>query len=174
MYAVTVETPRPEQGRHTHLLSYIWKLATRGGKEHFMYAVTVETLRSGQARHAHISSYRGNLKNVYACVLQYRSGARSYRENPNNVYVRILYSRISARRTFTYLKWQPQLVVSVTYHPRVRTTKFYVLSFPAIWWRSMKIQCGSVTETYSVTVYIRWLTACWGQNVEAFEGKATT
>jgi hypothetical protein len=36
MYAVTVEPPRPEQGRHTHLLSYIWNLATRGGKEHFM------------------------------------------------------------------------------------------------------------------------------------------
>jgi hypothetical protein len=40
-----------------------------------MYAITVETPRSGQARHAHLSSYRGNLKNVYACVLQYRSGA---------------------------------------------------------------------------------------------------
>jgi hypothetical protein len=65
-----------------------------------MYAVTVETPRSGQARHAHLSSYRGNLKNVNACVLQYRSGARSYGENPN-VYVYILYCRISARRTFT-------------------------------------------------------------------------
>jgi hypothetical protein len=51
-----------------------------------MYVVTVDTTRSGQVRHAHLSSYRGNLKNVYACVLQYRSGARSYRENPNNVY----------------------------------------------------------------------------------------
>jgi hypothetical protein len=66
-----------------------------------MYAVTVETQRSGQARQAHLSSYRGNLKNVYACVLQYRSGARRYGENPNNVYVCILYCRISARRTFT-------------------------------------------------------------------------
>jgi hypothetical protein len=101
MYAVNVETPRPQQGRHIHLLSYNWNLATRGGKEHFMYAVTVETPRSGQERHAHLSSYRGNLKNVYACVLQYRSGARSYGENPNNVYVCILYCRISARRTFT-------------------------------------------------------------------------
>jgi hypothetical protein len=44
IYAVTVETPRPEQGRHAHLLSYICNLATRGGKEHFMYAVPVETL----------------------------------------------------------------------------------------------------------------------------------
>jgi hypothetical protein len=69
---------------------------------------------------------------VYACVLKYRSGARSYGGNLNNVYVCILYSRISARRTFTQLKWQPQLVVSVTYHPRVRRTKFYVLSSPAI------------------------------------------
>jgi hypothetical protein len=92
---------------------------------------------------------------VYACVLQYRSGSRSYSENLNNVYVFILYCRISARRTFTQLKWQRQLVVSVTYHPRVRRTKFYVLSFPALWWRSMKLQCGSVTETDSVTVYIR-------------------
>jgi hypothetical protein len=52
MYAVTVETPRPEQGRHTHLLSYIWNLATRGGKAHFMYAVTVETpaIQAGKAR----------------------------------------------------------------------------------------------------------------------------
>jgi hypothetical protein len=66
-----------------------------------MYAVTVETSRSGQARHAHLSSYRGNLKNVYACVLQYRSGARIYGENANNVYLCILYCRISARRTFT-------------------------------------------------------------------------
>jgi hypothetical protein len=31
-----VETPQPNQGRHAHLLSYIWNLATRGGKEHFM------------------------------------------------------------------------------------------------------------------------------------------
>jgi hypothetical protein len=60
-----VETPRPEQGRHIHLLSYLSNLATRGGKEHFMYAVTVETPGSVQARHAHLSSYRGNLKNVY-------------------------------------------------------------------------------------------------------------
>jgi hypothetical protein len=94
--------------------------------------------------------------NVYACVLQYRSGAHSYRENANNVYVCILYCRISARRTFTNLKWQPQLVVSVTYPPRICRIKFYVLSFPAIWWQSMKLQCGSVTETDSVTVYIRW------------------
>jgi hypothetical protein len=56
-----------------------------------MYAVTVETPRPEQARHAHLSSYRGNLKSVYACVLQYRSGARSYGENPNNVYVYIYY-----------------------------------------------------------------------------------
>jgi hypothetical protein len=120
-----------------------------------MYAVTVETQRSGQARHAHLSSYRGNLKNVYACVLQYRSRARSYRENPNDVYVCILYCHISALRTFTLLKWQPQLVVSATYHPRVRRTKVYVLSFPAIWWQSVKLQCGSVTETDCITVYIR-------------------
>jgi hypothetical protein len=66
-----------------------------------MYAVTVETPRSRQARHAHLSSYRGNLKNVYACVLQYRSGARSYGENPNNAYVYVLYCRISVRRTLT-------------------------------------------------------------------------
>jgi hypothetical protein len=46
--------------------------------------------------------------------------------------------------------------VSVTYHPRVRRTKFYVLSFPAIWWPSVKLQCGSVTQNDSVTVYIRW------------------
>jgi hypothetical protein len=72
------------------------------------------------------------------------------------MYVCILYCRISARRTFTQLKWQPQLVVSVTYHLRIRQTKVYVLPFPAIWWRSMKLQCGSVTETDSVTVYIRW------------------
>jgi hypothetical protein len=121
-----------------------------------MYAVTVENPRSGQARHAHLSSYRGNLNNVYACVLQYRSGVRSYGENPSNVYVCKLYCRISARRTFTQLKWQPKLVVSLTYHPRVRQTKFYVLSFPVIWWQSMKLPCGSVTETDSVTVYIGW------------------
>jgi hypothetical protein len=36
IYAVTVETPRPEQERPTRLLSYIWNLATPGGKEHFM------------------------------------------------------------------------------------------------------------------------------------------
>jgi hypothetical protein len=66
-----------------------------------MYAVTVETPRSRQAGHAHLSSYRGNLKNVYACVLQYRSVSHSYSENQNNVYVCILYCRISAQRTFT-------------------------------------------------------------------------
>jgi hypothetical protein len=52
-----------------------------------MYAVTVETPRSEQARHAHLSSHRGNMKNVYACLLKYHSGARSYCENPNNEYV---------------------------------------------------------------------------------------
>jgi hypothetical protein len=66
-----------------------------------MYAVTVETPQPEQGRHTHLSSYRGNLKNVYACVLQYRSGARSYGENPNNMYVCMSYSRISAGRTFT-------------------------------------------------------------------------
>jgi hypothetical protein len=50
-----------------------------------MYAVTVETPQSGQARHAHLSSYRGNLKNVYACIIQYLSGAGSYGEKPNNI-----------------------------------------------------------------------------------------
>jgi hypothetical protein len=92
---------RPGQDRDKHLRIYRGIPATRGDKEHFMYAVTVETPRSGQASHAHLSSYRGNLKNVYACVLQNSSGARSYRENPNNVYVCILYCRISARRTST-------------------------------------------------------------------------
>jgi hypothetical protein len=120
-----------------------------------MCAVTVETPRHEQARHAHLSTYRGNLKNVYACVLQYRSGARSYGETPNNMYVYILYPCISARGNFTQLKWLPQIVVSVTYHRCVRPTKFYVLSFPAILWQSMELQCGSVTETDSVTVYIR-------------------
>jgi hypothetical protein len=139
-----------------------------------MYAVTVETPRSGQARHAHLSSYRGKLKNVYACVIQYRSGVRGYGKNTNNVYAYILYCLISARRTFTQLKWQTQLVVSVTYHPRVRRTKFYVLSFPVIWWRPMKLYCGSVTETDSVTVYIRRVYCLLKAKVEAFEGKATT
>jgi hypothetical protein len=139
-----------------------------------MYAVTVETPRSGQARHAHLSAYRGILKNVYACVLQYSSGARSYGENPNNAYVCIIHSRICVWRTFTYLKWQPQLVVSVTYHPRVRRTKFCVLPFPAIWWQSMKLQCGSVTDTGSVRVYIRWVYCLLRAKVEAFAGKATT
>jgi hypothetical protein len=69
------------------------------------------------------------------------------------MYVCILYCRISARRTFTQLKWQPQLVVSVTYHPRVRQTKFCVLSFPAIWWRSMKLQYGSMTEWQCYSIY---------------------
>jgi hypothetical protein len=101
IYIFTVESPRPEQGRHAHLLSYIWNLATLGGDEHFIYTVTVETPRSRQARHAHLSSYHGNLKNVYACVLQYRSGARSYGENPNKVYICILYCCISAWWTFT-------------------------------------------------------------------------
>jgi hypothetical protein len=54
------------------------------------------------------------------------------------------------------LTWQPQLVVSVTYHPRFRQTKFYILYFPAIRWRSMELQCESVTENNNATVYIRW------------------
>jgi hypothetical protein len=56
--------------------------------------------------------------------------------------------------------------VSVTYHPRVRQTKFYVLSFPAIWSRFIKIQCGSVTETLNAAVYIRW--AYWLQKAEGW------
>jgi hypothetical protein len=57
MYAVAVETQRPEQGRHTHLRSYIGNLATHECKEHFMYAVTVKTPRSGQARLPHLPIY---------------------------------------------------------------------------------------------------------------------
>jgi hypothetical protein len=53
VYAIAAENPRPEQERHIHLLSYIWNLATRGGKAQFMRAVTVETPQSGQARHTH-------------------------------------------------------------------------------------------------------------------------
>jgi hypothetical protein len=30
IYAVTVETPRPQQGRHTHLFSHLCKFATHG------------------------------------------------------------------------------------------------------------------------------------------------
>jgi hypothetical protein len=61
MYAFTAETPQPKQERHTHLLSYISNLMTRGGKAQFMYVVTVESPRSRQARHIHFSSYHGKL-----------------------------------------------------------------------------------------------------------------
>jgi hypothetical protein len=71
------------------------------------------------------------------------------------VCVCVLYCSISARRTFTYLTWKHQLVMSVTYHPHVRQTKFCVLSFPANWWRSVKLQCGTVTATDNAALYIR-------------------
>jgi hypothetical protein len=54
MYAVTVENPRPEQGRHTHLHSNIWKLVTRWGKEHCTYAITQETPPPQLGRHTHL------------------------------------------------------------------------------------------------------------------------
>jgi hypothetical protein len=38
----------------------------------------------------------------------------------------------------------------------------------------MKLQCGSVPETDSVTVDIRWAYCLLRAKVEAFEGKATT
>jgi hypothetical protein len=69
--------------------------------------------------------------------------------------VMVLAVNVKIRIMCTYVYFT-QLVVSVTYHPRVRRTKVYVLSFPAVWWRSMKLQCGSATETDSVTVYIKW------------------
>jgi hypothetical protein len=38
----------------------------------------------------------------------------------------------------------------------------------------MKLKCGSVTDTDSVTVYIKWAYCLLRAKVEAFEGKATT
>jgi hypothetical protein len=39
----------------------------------------------------------------------------------------------------------------------VKTRRMFMyVCTPAIWWRSMKLQCGSATETDGVTVYIRW------------------
>jgi hypothetical protein len=67
-----------------------------------------------------------------------------------------------------------QLIMSVTYYLRFHWTKFCVLSFPAIWWLSVKLQCGSVTETDVATVYIDGITACRRQNVEEFEEKSTS
>jgi hypothetical protein len=69
MYVVTAETRDP--GRKVRRIS----------------VVTAESSRYGQARHTRLHIYRGNLKNVYTCALQFRSGVRSYRKNPNNVYV---------------------------------------------------------------------------------------
>jgi hypothetical protein len=69
------------------------------------------------------------------------------------IYIYILYCSIRARRPFAYLMWKPQLVVSVTYHPRFRQTKCCALSFPDIWWRCVKLQCMSVTEPDNATVY---------------------
>jgi hypothetical protein len=61
MYAVTVETPRPGQGRHAHLLSDIWNFTTRGGKAQFMYEFSVESPRSKHARQTRFGSYRRKL-----------------------------------------------------------------------------------------------------------------
>jgi hypothetical protein len=33
----------------------------------------------------------------------------------------------------------------VTYHLRIRETEFCVLAYPAVWWRSVELQSGSVT-----------------------------
>jgi hypothetical protein len=67
--------------------------------------------------------------------------------------------------------WQPQFVVSVTYRPRVRQTKFFVLSFPAIWWWSMKLQCGSVTETQCSSVYQMGLLLADGKSLKHLKKK---
>jgi hypothetical protein len=86
MYAVTAETPRPEQERHTHLVSYISNLATSEARHNSctqllwnhrdpgrqgtaVSAVTAENSLCGHARLTRLRSYRRNLKNVYACVL---------------------------------------------------------------------------------------------------------
>jgi hypothetical protein len=55
--------PTTREGKtHTYLLSYIWNLVTRGGKERFMYAVNVEAPRHEQGRHTHLHSYLWNLE----------------------------------------------------------------------------------------------------------------
>jgi hypothetical protein len=70
MYAVTVENPRPEQGRQIHLHNNIWKLTTRGGKEHFICAVTQETPRPELGRHTH---WHTNLWNFATPVVRHSS-----------------------------------------------------------------------------------------------------
>jgi hypothetical protein len=103
-YAVTVETPWPEQGRHTPLLSYIWNLATCGGKAHFMYAVTVETPGPEEARRTHLLSYIWNLATrggkehfMYAVTVETpwfgqarRTHLSIYHGNLKNVYACVL------------------------------------------------------------------------------------
>jgi hypothetical protein len=101
IYVFTVESPQPVGPRHTSCKLLLRKPRDPGRQGTHISVVTTETSPCGQARHTHLRSYCGNLKKVYVCVLQFRSGARSYCENPNNVHVCTLYCRISARRTFT-------------------------------------------------------------------------
>ena len=61
------------------------------------------------------------------------------------VYVRILYCSIIARRTFAYLQWTPQLVLSIIYQLRFREIEFCLVSSPVIWWRSVEFQRIGVT-----------------------------
>jgi hypothetical protein len=134
IYLVTFENLRPVGVRNTSCTQLLRKPHDPGRQGTPISIVTTETSQCGQARHTHLRSYRGNLNNVHASIL---------------------YCSISAQRTFMYLTWTPQLVMSLTYHPHVRQTKFYVLSLPAILWQSVKLLCRSVTETDNATMYIR-------------------
>jgi hypothetical protein len=101
IYLITFETSRPMGQGTVHVSSYCGSPTIRAGKAHaFQYFPRKPRDVSRQGTPIYVVT-RGNLKNVYACVLQFRSGVRSYRENPNNVYLCILYYRISTWRTFT-------------------------------------------------------------------------
>jgi hypothetical protein len=56
MYAVTVETLRPEQGRRTHLLSYHWNVMIHGARQvHVRSYCRSPTIWAG--RHTHLLSH---------------------------------------------------------------------------------------------------------------------
>jgi hypothetical protein len=72
VYVFTVVSQQPVGARHTSCTQLLWKPHGPSNEDTHIYIVTFEPREKplpGQARQAHLSSYRGNLKNVYACVL---------------------------------------------------------------------------------------------------------
>ena len=111
IYVVAMEISPRIAARHTLCVYSLWKLRDQRRQGTPSYIVTVETLRHGHARHTHLRGYRGNLNNVFICILFFRIPVVNMETRVMCVcvcvcvyvcmYICILYCSIITRRPFT-------------------------------------------------------------------------